>query len=347
MVWLRMSLAIAVAAMAVACSATALAAGAVAPLSAGVLAHPEPGDVDGDKVLDVNDNCLNVPNGAQVNSDLDAEGDACDADDDNDGVLDGADNCRVVVNPDQANLLTPGDSRGDACPASDVDTDGVDADSDNCIAVSNPDQLDSDGDDKGDACDRDDDNDLYDDGFDNCPLVFNPDQADRDGDKVGSACDAAELIAGAATGPGAEGSGAPGAAAPGAAPGTTPGAAPGAATDRNAPKLTVTVSRRQRLADSGRSLVVRVSCSEACSLSAVVAADSRAARRARLGSTRVVLARGSWSLAGAGRTYVFARWTPTARRLRSGRRLMAALRLEATDEAGNRRTVTRRIELRR
>ena len=111
--------------------------------------------------------------------------------------------------------------------------------------------------------------------------------------------------------------------------------------------MTVSVIRRQRLSDAGRALVVTVSCSEACSLQAVLAADARAARRARLGGLRVVLARGSWSLAGRGRTYLFARWTPTARRLRAGRRASAVLRLTAADAAGNRRTVTRPVELRR
>ena len=83
----------------------------------------------------------------------------------------------------------------------------------------------------------------------------------------------------------------------------------------------------------------------ACSLDAVVAATATDARRAKLGRARVVLARGAWSLAAAGRTYVFARWTAPARRLRAGRRLRAELRMVATDAAGNRRTVTRRIEL--
>ena len=51
-----------------------------------------------------------------------------------------------------------------------------------------------------------------------------------------------------------------------------------------------------------------------------------------------MLARGSWALAGAGRTYVFARGARGAA-ARAGRRLAATLRLTATDAAGNRRTV--------
>jgi len=43
-------------------------------------------DSDGDGVLDVSDNCLLVPNPAQVDADLDGFGNLCDADLDNDGV---------------------------------------------------------------------------------------------------------------------------------------------------------------------------------------------------------------------------------------------------------------------
>ncbi|MDC1239039.1 leucine-rich repeat domain-containing protein [Pseudomonadales bacterium] len=45
-------------------------------------------DADNDQVGDNADNCPNVSNPNQVNTDRDAEGDACDADDDNDGVSD-------------------------------------------------------------------------------------------------------------------------------------------------------------------------------------------------------------------------------------------------------------------
>ena len=317
-------------------TAIALACGALS-LSAPVLrapdahAHPEPNDVDGDEVLNELDNCPTVPNGSQLNTDGDPAGDVCDADDDNDGIADAGDNCRLVPNPGQEDA-TPGDGRGDACPPLDTDADGRNDDEDNCLQVANPDQRDIDGDDKGDACDRDDDGDKYDDGFDNCPVTYNPLQEDLDADGIGSACDAAELIAGpaGATGPGASGP-----------------AAAGVAADRAAPLVLVSVARRQRLTDTGASLVIAVRCSEACSIRAEVSAGAAAARRARLGRTRVVLARGSWSLAAAGRTYVFARWTAAARRLRSGRRLPATLRLTATDPAGNRRSLDRRIDLRR
>jgi len=328
---------VALATLALACGAVALLTAVPAQLMPVALAHPEPNDVDGDEVLNELDNCPNTPNGSQLNTDGDALGNSCDADDDNDNVADTADNCRLVPNPGQQDS-TPGDGRGDACPPEDSDADGRFNDDDNCPQLANPDQRDLDGDDKGDACDRDDDADKYDDGYDNCPTVYNPLQDDLDKDGLGSGCDAQELITGPAGGSAASGT---------TGSGSGSGSSGGSAQDHRAPLVTVSVTRRQRLSDTGSVLVVTARCSEACSLSAELSAGAAAARRARLGRTRVVLARGSWSMAGAGRTYVFARWTAAARRLRGGRRLMATLRVTATDPAGNRRTVNRSIDLRR
>ncbi|MCP9493516.1 MAG: thrombospondin type 3 repeat-containing protein [Pyrinomonadaceae bacterium MAG19_C2-C3] len=108
-------------------------------------------DADGDGIPDASDNCPNVSNADQANTDGDSEGDACDADDDNDTVLDASDNCPLV---------------------------------------SNSDQLDSDGDTIGNVCDADDDNDGINDASDNCPLIANSTQADTDADGLGDACDA-------------------------------------------------------------------------------------------------------------------------------------------------------------
>jgi hypothetical protein len=86
----------------------------------------EVADTDFDYVLAENDNCPNVANAAQTDTDGDGQGDACDAtpngDDDGDNVDNSTDNCRTVANADQAD--TDSDGQGDACDADD-DNDGV------------------------------------------------------------------------------------------------------------------------------------------------------------------------------------------------------------------------------
>ncbi|MBB3046646.1 pimeloyl-ACP methyl ester carboxylesterase [Litorivivens lipolytica] len=127
-------------------------------------------------------------------------------DTDSDGVNDAVDKCPA----------TPGDENFAGCPDSDAlaaddDGDTIANGSDNCPATPNADQLDTDGDLRGDACDRDDDNDgLLDedeanlqtnptlsdtdfdgvgDGDDNCPVDANAEQTDTDRDGQGNVCD--------------------------------------------------------------------------------------------------------------------------------------------------------------
>jgi len=180
-------------------------------------------DGDGDLVPDTIDNCVQVPNTSQTNTDGDSRGDACDGcptdaakiapgicgcdvadtDGDTDGYADCVDNCPAVANPTQANA--DGDPLGDACdpcpfdPNNDADGDTICGDADNCPNIANVDQANADGDSFGDACDPCTDTDG--DGFgnpgfaanvcvtDNCPTSANADQADADGDGIGDACD--------------------------------------------------------------------------------------------------------------------------------------------------------------
>jgi len=143
-------------------------------------------DIDGDGVINSEDNCPNTSNPDQNDLDGDGVGDLCDGDDDGDGYADIIDTCPLLYNEDQYD--SDGDGIGDTCD-NDDDGDGILDTEDNCPLNANADQLDTDADGTGDLCDADDDNDFWDDNEDNCPLTPNTDQLDTNGDGIGDACD--------------------------------------------------------------------------------------------------------------------------------------------------------------
>jgi hypothetical protein len=161
-------------------------------------------DRDGDGVRNGSDNCPDVSNSDQLDTDSDGLGDVCDGqndtdtdtdtDTDSDGIPDQADNCPAVPNVGQVDADS--DGLGDACDTqNDTDTDGdtVTDDIDNCVAITNVNQADIDNDGLGDACDSQNDTDTDGDGIrdevDNCPAVSNVSQADADSDGLGDVCD--------------------------------------------------------------------------------------------------------------------------------------------------------------
>ncbi len=138
----------------------------------------------------------------QLNTDGDAQGDACDSDDDNDGTADASD-CAALdstrwrsgtfyADPDGDGVRTNSTAStlcyGSATPGGYTSAANG---PDNCPEVANPDQADSDHNGIGDACDHpaDTDGDGIPDASDNCPNTANANQLNTDGDAQGDACD--------------------------------------------------------------------------------------------------------------------------------------------------------------
>ena len=141
------------------------------------------GDIDGDTIANLGDNCPSIPNLDQKRTMGGVgPGDVCNDDDDGDLFKDGVDSCPLVSNPSQA-IPT-----GAVCKL-DVDLDNVGDSFDNCPSASNPTQADTDGDLVGDVCDFDLDNDGVLNVGDNCPGTRNRSQLNDDGDLLGDACD--------------------------------------------------------------------------------------------------------------------------------------------------------------
>ena len=288
------------------------------------VAHPEPGDQDGDGVRDEMDNCPDIRNGDQRNTDgLSDGGDACDPDMDQDGFPNDDDSCEQIANPNQS--VNP-------C-AEDPDGDGIPTFDDNCFEVFNPGQFNNDArlqysDELGDACDPDDDGDGVFDDRDNCPLIENPDQTDADGDGRGYLCDADDTPRATGTG-GTGGAGGGGTAQP----------------DSKAPVVTLKIARRLRFATVEDGLVVRLRCSEACTAKVRLHAGRRIARRLRLPRTRIA-AVGTAQVERAAGTYAFVRF-PRAVKRRAWRlrEVRLSLRAEVVDGAGNRGTTVRSVTL--
>ncbi len=70
-------------------------------------------DTDADGINDCEDNCRDMANAAQIDTDNGGVGDVCDPDDDNDRIADRVDNCPLTPNADQ--LDADDDGRGDVC----------------------------------------------------------------------------------------------------------------------------------------------------------------------------------------------------------------------------------------
>ncbi len=185
-------------------------------------------DSDKDTIINSQDNCPNVPNTNQLDSNGNGVGDACEGSqtlrekalkkiseyakskgtsspptvkDYIDAQVVGVTSESLSKINQRVSQLTESDvdtvseiqeilkELNISAPSADFDGDGIKDSVDNCPSHANPDQKDSDSDSSGDVCDLDNDNDGVVDKIDNCPLVSNSQQKDLDKDGAGDACD--------------------------------------------------------------------------------------------------------------------------------------------------------------
>lgn len=172
-------------------------------------------DIDTDWVINSLDNCKNIYNPMQQDTNWNGKWDLC-SDDDGDNFIGNKDNCIHKYNPDQKDVNR--NNIWDVCEF-DIDKDGIFDSEDNCRNIANPNQIDTDKDNIWNSCDNcklynptqkdtnkngvwdicdqtdkfleenDDDIDGIINYKDNCRYIANPDQADSDRDSIWNLCD--------------------------------------------------------------------------------------------------------------------------------------------------------------
>jgi hypothetical protein len=188
---------------------------------------------------------------------------------------------------------------------------------DNCPALTGDDQADLDGDGRGDACDDDIDGD----GVSNAAETgrgTDPRRTDSDGDGVADGADSCPALAGTARD------------------------CPLRVADTTRPRISVRAPARVTYRRFLNGIAARIGVSEAAALDVALLARARSARIARSGD--LVLVERRFAISARPRAL---RLKPR-RSLAAGRsRFSVRLRVTATDAAGNRRSRTKRIRVRR